>query len=207
MSSRKKILTRILLPVLRLWIASWRYKNNVPSESPCIMLMWHEELFPILKKASHQNWVVIISPSKDGDVLAKLLSTWQYKILRGSASTHSKAVKVLRETIKLAKKNKITLGIDGPRGPRREIKIGMLLAAQVTGVPIYLVRIKAKGIRFEKAWDKSLLPYPFSKITIIKSEPIYIDKDLDRDALQELGRELSNQLNELSPSDGYSNFS
>ncbi len=195
---KKKILTRLLFPVLRLWIASWRFKDNVPSDSPNIMLMWHEELFPILKRASHQNWCVIISPSKDGDFLVKILARWGFRILRGSASTHSKAVKVLRETIKIAKDNKITLGIDGPRGPRREIKIGMLLAAQVTGVPIYLVRIKARGIRLKKAWDKTLLPYPFAKITLIKSAPIYIDKELDRDALQKLGEELSSQLNELS---------
>lgn len=199
MAKKKKFYINLLLPILRLWFASWRFKGNVPTESPNIMLMWHEELFPILKRASHQNWAVIISPSKDGDYLSKLLSSWNFRILRGSASTHSKAVKVLRETIKIAKENKITLGIDGPRGPRREIKIGMLLAAQKTGVPIYLVRIRAKGLRFQKAWDKCLFPYPFSTITLIQSEPIYIDKDLGRDELEERGRELSKQLNELSP--------
>jgi len=199
MSIKKKISINLLFPVLRLWIASWRFKDNVPTQSPHIMLMWHEELFPVLKRASHQDWNVIISPSKDGDILCQLLSTWGFSILRGSASTHSKAVKVLRETIKIASNNKITLGIDGPKGPRREIKIGMLLAAQKTGVPIYLVRVNAKGFRFEKAWDKCLLPYPFSKITLLQSDPIYIDKGLDRDALVDLGYELSQQLNELSP--------
>ena len=199
MARKKKKYINLLFPILRLWFASWRFKGNVPTQSPNIMLMWHEELFPILKRASHQNWSVIISPSKDGDYLCKLLAPWGFGILRGSASTHTKAVKVLRETIKIARDNKITLGIDGPRGPRREIKIGMLLAAQKTGVPIYLVRIRAKGFRLEKAWDKSLIPYPFSRITLIQSEPIYIDKDLDRDALEERGRELSQQLNELAP--------
>lgn len=199
MAKRKKKYISLLLPILRLWFASWRFEGNVPTQSPNIMLMWHEELFPILKRASHQNWAVIISPSKDGDYLSKLLSSWDFRILRGSASTHSKAVKVLRETIKIAKNNKITLGIDGPRGPRREIKIGMLLAAQKTGVPIYLARISAKGFRFKRAWDKSLIPYPFSKIKLIQSDPIYIDKDLGRKELEELGRELSQCLNELSP--------
>lgn len=203
MAKRKnKLLVNLLFPILRLWIASWRFQGNVPTQSPNIMLMWHEELFPILKRASHQDWSVIISPSKDGDVLCQLLSTWGFRFLRGSASTHAKAVKVLRETIKIAKSNKITLGIDGPKGPRREIKIGMLLAAQKTGVPVYLARLHAKGFRFEKAWDKCLLPYPFAKITIIQSEPIYIDKNLDRAELEALGRELSQQLNELSPTMG-----
>ncbi len=199
MSKKNKIYLNILFPIFRLWIASWRFKGNVPTKSPNIMLMWHEELFPILKRASHQNWAVIISPSKDGDILSRLLSSWGFSILRGSASDRSKAVKVLRDTIKIARENKTTLGIDGPRGPRREIKIGMLLAAQRTGVPIYLVRIRAKGFRLKPTWDKCLLPYPFSKITLIQSEPIYIDKDLSREALTELGHELSQRLNKLSP--------
>ncbi len=193
----KKTVLRQFLPLLRLWIASWRFSGNVPADRPNIMLMWHEELFPILKCASHQQWVVIVSPSKDGDFLSKLLSSWGYKIIRGSASTHYKAVRVLRETIQLANDNKITLGIDGPKGPRREIKIGMLLAAQRTGVPVYLVRIKARGLRLHKTWDKSFFPWPFARITLVQSGPITIDKDLDRDALQKLGRQLSGQLSAL----------
>ena len=187
-----------MLPVLRLWTASWRFKGDVPTESPNIMLMWHEELFPITKRASHQSWVAIISPSKDGDLLVKLLSSWGFSFKRGSASTHKKAVAVLRETIKIAKDSKITIGVDGPRGPRRQIKIGMLLAAQKTRVPVYLIRIKAKGFRVTKAWDQTLLPYPVAKVEIIKSGPIIIDKSLDRKGLEELGRTLSMQLNQLS---------
>ncbi len=197
MASKKK-LARLLLPLLRLWIATWRFKGNVPTASPNIMLMWHEELFSVLKRGSHQDWVVIISPSKDGDFLSRLLSTWGYSIIRGSASNHKKAVNLLRQTIAIANENKITLGIDGPRGPRREIKIGMLLAAQKTSVPVYLVRTQAKrGFRLEKAWDKSFIPYPFSTIKVLTSGPITIDKDLDRDGLIKLGQELSQQLDEL----------
>jgi len=162
------------------------------------MLMWHEELFPVLKSASHQNWVGIISPSRDGDYLSKLISRWGFRVIRGSDSTHSKAVKVLRETIAIAGKSKMCIGIDGPRGPRRQVKIGMLLAAQKTGVPVYLVRAQSKGFRFKKSWDKCLIPYPFARITITVSEPIHIAKTEDRDRLQSLGIDLSEQLNRLA---------
>ena len=108
-----------------------------------------------------------------------------------------KAVKILRDTIKLAPDNKLCIGVDGPRGPRRQVKIGMLMAAQKAGVPLYLIRVRARGIRFQKSWDKTLLPYPFAKVTVLNSEPIHIDKSLDRDQLQALSNELTDSLNQL----------
>jgi lysophospholipid acyltransferase (LPLAT)-like uncharacterized protein len=178
-------------------MSTWRFQGKVPSITPCIMFMWHEELFAVLKSASHQNWIGIISASKDGNQLAKLITRWGFRVIRGSASNQSKAVKVLRETIAVAGQNKMCIGIDGPRGPRRQVKIGMLLAAQKTGVPVYLVRAQGKGYRLNKSWDKCLIPYPFAKITITASEPILVSKTLDRNGLETLGHELTNQLNNL----------
>lgn len=104
---------------------------------------------------------------------------------------------MLRETIKIAKTNKIAIGVDGPRGPRRQIKIGMLLAAQKVGVPLYLARIRARGFRLEKSWDKSLIPYPFAKIDILTSGPFFVDKSCDKNGLRELGVELKIKLDQL----------
>jgi len=193
--SSKRTVAKLLFPFIRLWAASWRFKGNMPSGYACIMLMWHEELFPVLKACSNQDWTVIVSPSKDGDFLERLITHWGHKTIRGSAN--DKAVLVLYETIKLAKRNKMTVGSDGPRGPRRHIKIGMLMAAQEAGVPIYLVRIKANGFRLHKAWDKSLIPYPFAKVQVLISEPIAIDREIGRDQLKDLGLELNQLLNQL----------
>ncbi|MFT5506155.1 MAG: lysophospholipid acyltransferase (LPLAT)-like uncharacterized protein [Gammaproteobacteria bacterium] len=198
--SKKKSLLRILLPLMRLWFASWRFSGSLPMESPSILLMWHEELLPVLKCGAHQDWIGITSASRDGDQLAALITTWGYGVVRGSASTHKQAVKMLRETISIARDSKMCIGIDGPRGPRRQVKIGMLLAAQKTGVPITLVRVEANSIRLEKSWDKAIIPYPFSCITINTSNPIIVDKSLGRKELEALGITLTEQLNQLGPS-------
>jgi lysophospholipid acyltransferase (LPLAT)-like uncharacterized protein len=194
---KKKLLKILMFPIIRLWAASWRFKGKPPTEKACIMLMWHEELFPVIKSGSWQDWIGITSPSRDGDFMARLVAGWGYKTIRGSASQHGSAVKVLRDTIKLARNNKLCIGVDGPRGPRRQVKIGMLLAAQKAAVPLYLIRIRARGFRFEKTWDKTLLPYPFAKVTVLTSDPIYIDKSLGRDELQTLSNEIADRLNQL----------
>ena len=195
--SKKQFFQSLMFSVIRLWAASWRFEGKPPTAKPCIMLMWHEELFPVLKSGSWQDWIGITSASRDGDFLERLIAGWGYKTIRGSASRRDNAVKVLRETIKLAPNNKLCIGIDGPRGPRRQVKIGMLMAAQKAGVPLYLIRIRARGIRFEKAWDKTLLPYPFAKVTVLTSDPVYVDKGLGRDELEALSNEITDRLNQL----------
>lgn len=195
--SKKKLIITLLFPVIRLWAATWRFRGSLPSDIACIMLMWHEELFPVLKAGSHQNWMGIISASKDGDYLERLITRWGYRTIRGSASKHDKATSMLRDTIKLAKNNKLTIAVDGPRGPRRQVKIGMLLAAKKSEVPIYLARIKARGFRLEKAWDNSLIPYPFATIDVVISGPNIVDKSCDKDELKALSIELKNKLDAL----------
>jgi lysophospholipid acyltransferase (LPLAT)-like uncharacterized protein len=197
--SKKKILLPILLPLMRLWFATWRFRGKLPLDSPSILLMWHEELLPVLKCGANQGWIGITSASRDGDQLAALITAWGYGVIRGSASTHKLAVKMLRQTISIARDSKMCIGIDGPRGPRRQVKIGMLMAAQKTGVPITLVRVETNGIRLEKSWDKAVIPYPFASIKVKTSDPIIVDKSLNREGLEALGIALTEQLNQLGP--------
>lgn len=195
--STKKFIIDLLFPVIRLWAASWRFRGNLPSDRACIMMMWHEELFPVLKAGTGQNWICVTSTSRDGDFLVRLITRWGYRTSRGSASRHDKATSMLRNMIKLARDNKVTTAADGPRGPRRKIKIGMLRAAQKSGVPLYLVRVRARGMRFEKAWDKSLIPYPFAKVDVLISEPLLIGEQHDKDGLRKLAVELADKFNRL----------
>lgn len=195
MAKKKKFAANLVLQLIRLLASTWRFRGRMPDTQACIMFLWHEELFPVLKAASHQDWVAIISPSRDGDFLEKLVLPWGYTTLRGSAN--DQAFNLLRKTIKQAKKSHMMIGIDGPKGPRRKIKTGMMLAAQKAGVPIHLVRIRARGHRLENAWDKALLPYPLARCEILTSEPIFIDPALDRDALKALSLELNQRLDAL----------
>lgn len=84
---------------------------------------------------------------------------------------------------------------DGPRGPRQEMKAGILVASKKTQIPFYFLNVTISNSKvFEKAWDKFELPLPFSKIDIKLSEAIVIDKNDEKETINELLVEYSQKF-------------
>lgn len=144
---------------------------------------WHgKQWLPVLCLVQHQTKrVVLVSPSKDGDVLAFWLKRLGYEIIRGSSrrdNTH--ALRVLRRKVKEG--YSLGFGVDGPIGPRYSVKPGMSYLAQKYQIPI--VPIGSAFVRpwvLEKAWDHYEIPKPFSKAVFYIGKPIYIAKDANLD--------------------------
>ena len=71
----------------------------------------------------------------------------------------------------------ICITVDGPRGPRHEVKQGVVYLAQLTGAKIVLVRaFMARRIVFG-SWDRFQLPLPFSKVKVVYSSPYSLEWD------------------------------
>jgi lysophospholipid acyltransferase (LPLAT)-like uncharacterized protein len=71
----------------------------------------------------------------------------------------------------------IVLTPDGPRGPRHELKDGIIQLARMSGRPVIPMAFAcSRGHRFQ-SWDRFLLPYPFSRGVYSFGEPIYFDKE------------------------------
>jgi lysophospholipid acyltransferase (LPLAT)-like uncharacterized protein len=64
-----------------------------------------------------------------------------------------------------------SMAVDGPRGPIYEAKPGVFVLSVLTGSTIYPVGAAADRYhRFEKSWNKAILPKPFSTVAIHMSE-------------------------------------
>ena len=86
-----------------------------------------------------------------------------------------------KEMIGLLKSGR-SVGItpDGPKGPARTIKPGVLTLAQLSGCPILpLTNAVSRKLTLEKSWDKFQVPLPFSNIVIGYAKPIYVMPDDD----------------------------
>jgi lysophospholipid acyltransferase (LPLAT)-like uncharacterized protein len=89
--------------------------------------------------------------------------------------------------------------VDGPQGPPRQLKKGLLLAAKKTGA--YFIPMACSGTRvisFTKAWDKTIIPLPFSKIVMAFDRPFIIPPDISREDFDTLFERTENVLNELT---------
>jgi hypothetical protein len=143
----------------------------------------------------------MISRSKDGDIVANVARRFGYTTMRGSSSKGGaralqQMIAYMQET---HEKRLCGTPVDGPRGPARIVKKGMLAVAKEAGV--LFVPIACSGTRvltFHKAWDKSMIPLPFSKMIIDFGEPFRIAADAD-DAEMEIMRLRAEQsLNDMT---------
>jgi len=73
------------------------------------------------------------------------------------------------------------LAPDGPSGPRRVLKRGVLHMAALSGVPIVPLRFSVSPRVELPSWDAKRIPVPFSRMHVAIEPPIFVE-------LTELGR-------------------
>jgi lysophospholipid acyltransferase (LPLAT)-like uncharacterized protein len=116
----------------------------------------------------------LVSRSKDGELIARTMELSRMGAKRGS-STRGGAV-AARELIESVESGRdIAITPDGPKGPAREVKDGVIFLAQKLGVPILpLSCALSRRVEFAKAWDKFQVPLPFGRAVIRYAEPIAV---------------------------------
>ena len=104
---------------------------------PAVYSFWHGTEFSMFLLNQNSGIVIMVSLSKDGDLMAYVLESFGYVTVRGSSSRGGG--KALLEIIRLAKEGKsLAFAADGPRGPYHKLKPGVIYAAQKTGMPLIL---------------------------------------------------------------------
>ena len=148
-----------------------------------VLAFWHGTM--LLPWFLHRNdgLAALTSKSKDGDLLARQLKHWKYKVVRGSSSRGGDVA--LGVMVDLAKNGySIAITPDGPRGPEHEFKAGAVITAKKSGVPVVLMGIGIKSTKKLKSWDKFQVPNPFSSVKVIYSDPVYVDAKLSYESFQ-----------------------
>jgi lysophospholipid acyltransferase (LPLAT)-like uncharacterized protein len=140
---------------------------------PAIFICWHSEEMTLLPHCGFTRGRIMISRSRDGDILASVVRRWGYLVSRGSSSRGAvAALRALRQA--LDQGNNLILAVDGPRGPRRVAKPGAFYLAAKTGRPIYPVGAAVSWAHvFKKSWSRSRLPLPGSKVCAVFGPPLW----------------------------------
>lgn len=111
--------------------------------SQYIIAFWHEHLLMMLHSQYGRPIRVLVSQSRDGELIASTFSFYGVDVSRGSTTRGSSAA--LRDMIRAARAgSNIVFTPDGPKGPRRVAKEGVVYAAQATGFPIVPIAFGAK---------------------------------------------------------------
>ncbi|RJP72437.1 MAG: DUF374 domain-containing protein [Ignavibacteriales bacterium] len=161
-----------------------------------VLAFWHGTMLIPWFVHRDKNFAALVSKSKDGGLLERVLKPLNYKVVRGSSHTGgSVALGVL---VDLARHERsVAITPDGPRGPVHKLKAGAVVAAKRANVPLVLLGVGYQKKRELSSWDKFQVPKFFSRINLIYSDPIVIDQDLSYEETTKLIETCENKLNEL----------
>jgi hypothetical protein len=166
-----------------------------------VLAFWHGTMLLPWFLHRDDGFAALTSKSKDGDLLAKQLKHWKYKVVRGSSSKGGDVA--LGIMVDLAKNGySVSITPDGPRGPEFEFKAGAVIIAKKSGVPVVLMGIGIKSKKKLKSWDKFQIPDPFSSVKVIYSDPVYVDANLSYDETSKVIEECEKKLIELQKEAG-----
>ncbi|MBU0533527.1 MAG: lysophospholipid acyltransferase family protein [Candidatus Omnitrophica bacterium] len=159
-------------------------ENYKKTKGPVIFTFWHNRIFLsvyyyryILNK---KNICVLLSPSKDGELLAKVINKLGFASARGSSKHYSKNTFT---TMLAAFKKGFDAAIvpDGPQGPKYKAKLGVIRIAQKAGIPLIPVAYNVSRKKILSTWDSFLLPLPFSRAVLIYDKPLMISSDINEE--------------------------
>jgi hypothetical protein len=165
---------------------------------PYILTLWHGRIFYLFYYLRrHPDYFLLISPSEDGDLLARLARLMGYSVIRGS--TYKKAISASRSLIKVLRKNqRIIIIADGSRGPRCVAQTGSVQLAGITGAPVFPMTFGAKNKVVLNSWDRFVIPLPFTRCTLNFSSPISLPPKSSDQKIEEKRIELENALNGIN---------
>lgn len=159
--------------------------------------VWHKDfLFALDFFRRRRRVVVMVSRSKDGELVARALHRLGYRTVRGSSSAGGR--EALSELTNLVRDGWGSAIIaDGPRGPARQAKIGCVLAARDSGAPLLTWGCHASPNVTLHNWDRTLIPKPFARITVAFGEPLYVPARARRDECEALRETVDRRMAEL----------
>ncbi|MFV1982106.1 MAG: lysophospholipid acyltransferase family protein [Thiohalomonadales bacterium] len=174
----------------------------IKSGQPAILCYWHQQhifgaYYALMLKDKGLKLGFLISPSVDGEVPARIVTSWGAHAIRGSSNrTGARAMRDLYQIITRDGISPVNTS-DGPTGPAFKFKQGAVMLAQLTQAPMLPIAFAASSFWQLKSWDKFIIPKPFSKIVIAVGAPCNINKDATLEQQASMAKHMESTLNML----------
>jgi lysophospholipid acyltransferase (LPLAT)-like uncharacterized protein len=143
---------------------------------PVMYAMTHGVLLPLAYAHRDRRIQVLVSESRDGEIIARIIGRMGFGLVRGSNTRGGE-----RAALELVRRGRegFDLGItpDGPKGPRGSVAPGALLVAARAQVPIVAIGVAASRATNASSWDRFLVPHPFASVAVVYAEPLRASPD------------------------------
>ena len=198
----------VLKPTARALLASWRIQQvsgeaylwqAIDSGRALMPCCWHQRLSAsvgYLLKAQSRGLKpgFLVSPSRDGEITARVVEGMGAHIIRGSATrTGARAMRDLYGVMKTGVAP--IIHPDGPHGPGFVTKPGTLMLAQMTQATLLPLSFSADRYWQLDSWDRVIIPKPFARVTITIGEPVTVARG---ESVEAAAESLGSQLDALT---------
>ena len=169
------------------------YLNN---HGRIILCIHHQQFFPAIRYFQRYKKYkpgLMISRSKDGELISAVANRSGWKTVRGSSSRGGgEALKGLIDH--LAAHRLAGHIIDGPRGPFGVVKPGAIRLAHASGSAIVPFYTRADRAWYARSWDRFFLPKPFSKVVLRFGEKLEFRQTETREDFEEQRKALEDVM-------------
>lgn len=208
LSRRQRLLIALAAPairgVIRVLLATCRspvvhgaqhLDGLIEADRAALLCCWHQRLtycvgWLLAARPRGLNPGFLVSPSRDGELIAAVVGGLGAVVLRGSANrTGARAFRDMYATLKTGVSP--IIAADGPHGPARQAKPGTPMLAQMTKAPMLPVTFAADRYWQLGSWDRMIIPKPFARVVIVIGEPLTCQRgDTPETVAVDLGERL-----------------
>jgi lysophospholipid acyltransferase (LPLAT)-like uncharacterized protein len=170
-----------------------------------IFCIWHNRLpFSLVMYRGHVRqhgkahcMAAMVSASKDGGIVARILEHFGVQPVRGSSSRRGPQA-LLELTTWAERGYDLAITPDGPRGPRYVVQSGAIALAQLTGQALVPTSYHLSAKVRLKSWDHFQIPLPFGRAVMKFGQPLRVPREASDEHRELLRLELERRLRELT---------
>ncbi|MBI5184386.1 MAG: lysophospholipid acyltransferase family protein [Nitrospinae bacterium] len=189
----------LLCSTLRVKVAGRESEKELEEKKrPVIYVFWHGRMlfFPYFYRFLGRH-TILVSPSKDGEIVARTSRLFGFSTVRGSG--YKEGARALRRLIRILKKGG-SIGIigDGSRGPVFQAQKGIVRLAALSGATLLPITYGTPAKFVFRSWDRFILPYPFAKVKVVYGCPVVVPRKITANEEEEMRVELEKRLNRIT---------
>lgn len=180
------------------------YFSSPPKEA-LIFAVWHNRLS--LSLTLYENFVrrhqperkfaCLVSASKDGGLLARVMELFRVEPVRGSSSR--RGAQALRELVAWGNRGyDLAITPDGPRGPCYTVRDGVIATAQLTGLTIVPASYQLNWKIQLKSWDRFQIPLPFARCEITTGRVMRVPREATEAERESLRQQLETEMRAIT---------
>lgn len=153
---------------------------------------WHENVWSlfIFLLSSGRGHVWMQHPARYMKGVHNVLALMRVRIILGSRGEEGRqAADQVAEAVRVGASTAVAP--DGPGGPVRVLKRGVLHVAVKSGVPVTPLAFRHGAALRAATWDRKWIALPFSRITVEVGDPVTVTPDTLQEAEQRVVEGLS----------------